>query len=53
MDDWEKLKETSLPEKEDFSDSAHAEYTHSKRVYKGLKNLGKHLICMFKMIHYY
>ena len=59
MNDWEKLEETSLPEKEDFyshlnmADSADAEYTHSKRVCKGLKNLGKYLICMFKMIHYY
>ena len=43
MSDWEKLEETSLPEKEDFyshlnmADSADAEYTHSKRVCKGLK----------------
>ena len=47
MSDWEKLEETSLPEKEDFyshlnmADSADAEYTHSKRVCKGLKKFRK------------
>ena len=43
MDDWEKFKEASLPEKEDFyshldmEDSPDAEYTHSKRIYKDFK----------------
>ena len=40
MDDWEKLNETLLPEKEDFychlimEDITDADYTHAKRVCK-------------------
>ena len=39
MDDWEKLDETSLPEKEDFhnhlnlEDVTDSDYAHAKRVY--------------------
>ena len=49
MDDWEKLKETSLPEKEGFfnnlnmEDITDADYTHAKRVCEDseIKNLGE------------
>ena len=40
MDDWKKLNETSLREKEDFyshvnmEDITDADYTHAKRVFK-------------------
>ena len=40
MDDWKKVSETSLPEKEDFyshlnmKDITNADYTHVKRVCK-------------------
>ena len=40
MDDWKKISETSLPEKEDFyshlnmKDITNADYTHVKRVCK-------------------
>ena len=41
MDDWEKLREISLPEKEDFylnmKDIPDADYTHGKRVCKDFK----------------
>ena len=47
MDDWEKLNETSLPEKENFynhinmEDINDADYVHAKRVCKDfeIKNL--------------
>ena len=47
MDDWEKINETSLHEKEDFyshlnmEDISDADYAHPKRVYKDFetKNL--------------
>ena len=47
MDDWEKFKEKSLPEKEDFyshsnlKDITGTDYAHAKRVYKDfqVKNL--------------
>ena len=50
MDDWEKLNETLLPEKEDFyshlimEDITDADYAHSKRVCKDfeIKNLGEY-----------
>ena len=50
MDDWEKLNETLLPEKEDFyshldmEDIADADYAHAKRVckYSEIKNLGEY-----------
>ena len=50
MDDWGKLNETSLPEKEDFyshldmEDITDADYTHAKSVCKDLenKNLGEY-----------
>ena len=50
MDDWEKLNETSLPEKEDFyshvnmEDIADADYTQAKRVCKDfeIKTLGEY-----------
>ena len=49
MDDWKKLKETSLPEKEVFfnnlnmEDITDADYTHAKRVCNDseIKNLGE------------
>ena len=44
MDDWEKFKETSLPENEDFyshlnmdADITDADYKHTKRVCKDFK----------------
>ena len=43
MDDWEKLNETSLPQKEDFyihlnlEDMTDADYAHAKRVCKDSK----------------
>ena len=55
MDDWEKLKETSLPEKEGFfnnlnmEDITDADYTHAKRVCKcfEIKDLGeRHDLCV-------
>ena len=50
MDDWKKLKETSLPEKEDFyihlnmEDITDANYTHAKSVCTDFetKNLGEY-----------
>ena len=50
MDDWKKLNETSLPEKEDFysclniEDITDADYAHAKRVCKDfeIKNLGEY-----------
>ena len=50
MDDWKKLNETSLPEKEDFysclniEDITDADYAHAKRVCKDFetKNLGEY-----------
>ena len=49
MGDWEKFKETSLPEKVNFysdltmEDITYADYVHAKRVCKdfGIKNLGE------------
>ena len=47
MDDWEKFKETSLPEKEDFYSHLNMEsitdpdYAHAKRDFK-IKNLGEY-----------
>ena len=47
MDDWEKFKETSLPEKEDFyshlnmEDITDADYAHAKSIVK-IKNLGEY-----------
>ena len=50
MDDWEKFKEKSLPEKEDFyshsnlKDITGTDYAHAKRVYKDfqVKNVGEY-----------
>ena len=50
MDEWEKFKETTLPEKEEFywnlnmEDITDADYMHGKRVFKGfeIKNLGEY-----------
>ena len=50
MDNWEKVNETSLPEKEDFysnlnmEDVTDANYPYAKRVYKDFKvnNLGEY-----------
>ena len=50
MDDWEKLNETSLLEKEDFysyldmEDFTDADYVHTKRACKDfdIKNMGEH-----------
>ena len=43
MDDWEKVNETSLPEKEDFQshlnmeDIIDADYAHAKRICKDFR----------------
>ena len=58
MDDWEKFKETSLPEKEDFyshlnmEDINDANYAHAERVCKDfeIKDLGKYHNLLFKAI---
>ena len=50
MDDWEKFKETSLPENEDFyshlnmEDITDGDYAHTQRVCKDfeIKNLGEY-----------
>ena len=50
LDDWEKLNETSLPEKEDFychlnmEDITDVDFTHAKRIFKDLEitNLGEY-----------
>ena len=50
MNDWKKINEASLPEKENFyshlnmEDTTDADYVHTKRVCKNfeIKNLGKH-----------
>ena len=50
MDDWEKINETLLPEKEEFysnlniEDIADADYIHAKKVCKDfeIKNLGEY-----------
>ena len=50
MDDWEKVNETTLPEKEEFysnldlEDFTEADYMHAKRVCKDfeIKNLAEH-----------
>ena len=50
MDDWEKFKQTTLPEKNYFNshlkmeDITNVDYTHAKRVCKNfeIKNLGKY-----------
>ena len=50
MDDWEKISETSLPEREDFyshlnmEDITDADYVHAKKVSKDfeIKDLGEH-----------
>ena len=50
MDDWEKVNETTLPEKEEFysnldlEDFTEADYMHAKRVCKDfeIKNLGEY-----------
>ena len=50
MNDWEKLNETSLPDKKDFhshlnmEDITDADYAHTKRVCKDfeIKNLGEY-----------
>ena len=60
MDDWEKVNEMSLNEKEDFyshlnmEDITDADYAHAKRVYKDLeKEIWENImICMIKAIHY-
>ena len=59
---WEKISETSLPEKEDFythldiEDITDAGYAHAKRVSKNKRFImdlsGIIMICMFKAIHY-
>ena len=58
MDDWEKFKETSLPEKEDFyshlnmEDINDANYAHAERVCKDfeIKDLGEYHNLLFKAI---
>ena len=50
LDDWEKLNETSVPEKEHFyshlnmEDITDADYAYAKRVFKDfeIKNLGEY-----------
>ena len=58
MDEWEKFKETSLPEKEkfysnlDLKDTTDADYMHAKRVCK--ENIYPNImICILKAIHYF
>ena len=59
MDDWEKLNETLLPEKEDFYSHLNmkhitdADYTHARRVCKDfrIEIFENILVCLF--IHYY
>ena len=56
MDDWEKLNETTLPEKEEFytnidmEDITDADYMHAKRVCKDfeIKSLGEYHDLYFK-----
>ena len=58
MDDWEKFKETSLPEKEDFyshlnmEDINDANYAHAERVCTDfeIKDLGEYHNLLFKAI---
>ena len=60
MDNQEKLKESSLPEKEYFysplnmADITQADYVHAKRVCKEFEDKIQEniMICMFKLIHY-
>ena len=54
MDDWEKFKETSLPEKEDFYSHLNTEVLlmkikHTQKEFVKILNI---MICMFKAIHY-
>ena len=59
MDEWEKLNETSLPEREDFyshlnmEDLTDEDYTHAKRIWKDfeINSLGEYHD-LFKAIHY-
>ena len=61
MDDWEKLNETTLPEKEQFysnlnmEDITDADYMHAKRVCKDfeMKILGGYHDCILKAMHYF
>ena len=60
MDSWEKLNETSLPNKETFYSELNKEgitnedYTHVQNVWKVLKQkiLVSIIAYMFKLIHY-
>ena len=59
IDDWKKINEISLPQKEDFHNPLNIEHltemdcTHAKRVCKDYeKSLVDTMICMFKVIHY-
>ena len=60
MNDWEKVNETSLPEKENFyshldvENTTDADYTHGKRIWEDFKiNIHTNImIFMFKAIHY-
>ena len=57
MDDWEKLSETSLPNKESFysnlnmEDNTDEDYVHAKRVCKEIAEVENIMIYMFKAIH--
>ena len=60
MNDWEKVNETSLSEKENFyshldvENTTDADYTHGKRICEDFKiNIQTNImIFMFKAIHY-
>ena len=59
LDDWEKLNETSLPEKVNFYSDLNmgnindADYERAKRVCKDfeIKDWDNIMTCMFKIIH--
>ena len=56
MDDWEKINETTLPEKEEFysnlnmEDIKNSDYMHAKKVCKDfeIKNLGEYYDLYYK-----
>ena len=61
MNDWEKLNQTALPEKEELysnlnmKDITDTDYIHAKRnfSYFKTKNLGEIIICILNVIHYF
>ena len=61
MDNWEKFNETSLPEKDFYSqlnieDITDSDYMQGKRVYENFdtkKNYLITIICIIKVIHFF